>query len=219
MPLKIIGSGMGRTGTHSLKEALEQLGFRKCYHMIELFQNPKGLPYFVDAENEKKPDWDSLFTGYLSAIDYPVARYYKQLIVRYPDAKVIHTVRDPESWYQSCMETIFWASQPDASRILKMMVRLPFSKTLRQRLPILKYNGMLIKKEFGDDVKNKAHVIQKFNERTEEVLATVPKERLLVFKAQDGWEPLCKFLNVAVPNTPYPKSNTKAEFIQNVKNM
>jgi len=107
----------------------------------------------------------------------------------------------------------------DASRMLKMMIRLPFSKALRQRLPILKYNGMLIKKEFGDDVKNKAYVIQKFNERTEEVLATVPKERLLVFKAQDGWEPLCKFLNVPVPNTPYPKSNTKEEFIQNVKKM
>src|SRR5579863_5413501 len=115
MSLKIIGSGMGRTGTHSLKQALELLGFGKCYHMIELLQNPKGLSCFIDAENGKTPNWDSLFTGYLSAIDYPVARYYKQLISIYPDAKVIHTIRDPESWYQSCMETIFWASKPDAS--------------------------------------------------------------------------------------------------------
>lgn len=210
---------MGRTGTHSLKEALEQLGFGKCYHMIELFQNPKGLPYFQDAEEGKETDWNSLFTGYLSAIDYPVAKYYKQLIKYYPDAKVIHTVRDPESWYQSCMETIFWASKPDASRMLNMIVRMPFSKSLRQRLPILKYNGMLIEKEFGKDINNKALVIKKFNERTEEVLATVPKERLLIFKAQDGWEPLCKFLNVSIPTTAYPKSNTKAEFIENVKKM
>jgi len=219
MALKIIGSGMGRTGTHSLKEALEQLGFGKCYHMIELLNNPKGLPCFVDAENGKNPDWDSLFTGYLSAIDYPVAKYYKQLIAKYPNAKVIHTVRDPESWYNSCMQTIFWASKPNASRIIKMLVRMPFSKDLRKRLPVLKYNGMLVDKEFGKNLKDKATVIKKYNERTEEVLATVPKERLLVFKAQDGWEPLCKFLNVPVPSTPYPKSNTKDEFIQNVKNM
>ena len=210
---------MGRTGTHSLKEALEQLGFGKCYHMIELLQNPNGLSCFQDAENGKEPDWNSLFTGYLSAIDYPVARYYKQLMKVYPDAKVIHTVRDPESWYQSCTETIFWASKPDAGRILKMMVRMPFSKTLRKRLPVLKYNGMLVDKEFGKDLKNKAEVIRRYNERNEEVLSTVPKEKLLVFKAQDGWEPLCKFLNVPVPATQYPKSNTKSEFIANVKAM
>jgi hypothetical protein len=219
MALKIIGSGMGRTGTHSLKSALEQLGFGKCYHMVELLENPKGLPCFWDAENGKKADWDSLFTGYLSAIDYPVARYYKELINLYPDAKVIHTIRDPESWYQSCMETIFWASKPDAGRIIKMLVRMPFSKSLRERFPVLKYNGMLVEKEFGKNLKDKAAVIGYYNKRNEEVLATVPKERLLVFKAQEGWGPLCKFLNVPVPATPYPKSNTKAEFIQNIKAM
>lgn len=219
MALKIIGSGMGRTGTHSLKEALEHLGFGKCYHMIELLQNPKGLSCFIDAENGKNPDWESLFTGYLSAIDYPVARYYKQLMKFYPDAKIIHTIRDSESWYQSCVETIFWASKPDAGRIFKMMLRMPFSKGLRQRLPVLKYNGMLVEKEFGNDLKDKATVIRKYNERNKEVLATVPKEKLLVFKAQEGWEPLCKFLDVPVPATPYPKSNTKTEFIHNVKAM
>ncbi|HTB06834.1 MAG TPA: sulfotransferase [Bacteroidia bacterium] len=219
MALKIIGSGLGRTGTHSLKEALEHIGFGKCYHMIELLQNPKGLPYFIDAEGGKVPNWDALFTGYLSAIDYPVARYYKELMKVYPDAKVIHTTRDPESWYQSCMETIFWASKPDAGRILKMMLRIPFSKTIRERLPVLKYNGSLIDKEFGKDLTDKAAVIKKFTDHNEEVLRVVPKEKLLVFKAQDGWEPLCKFLNVPVPATPYPKSNTKAEFIQNVKSM
>jgi hypothetical protein len=219
MALKIIGSGLGRTGTHSLKLALEQLGFGKCYHMFELLENPSGLSCFTDAENGKKPDWDKLFTGYLSAIDYPVARYYKQLISVYPDAKVIHTIRDPESWYQSCIETIFWASRPDASRIINMMVRLPFSKNLRNRFPVLKYNGMMLEREFGKDLKDKATVIKKYNERNEEVLATVPKERLLVFKSQEGWEPLCNFLNVPVPSTPYPKSNTKTEFIENVKQM
>ncbi|HTA28089.1 MAG TPA: sulfotransferase [Bacteroidia bacterium] len=219
MALKIIGSGMGRTGTHSLKEALEILGFGKCYHMVELFKNPDGLKCFTDAENGKTPDWDSLFNGYQSAIDYPVAKYYKELIKKYPDAKVIHTVRDPDSWYKSCMETIFWASKPNAGRILNMMVRMPFSSDLRKRLPVLKYNGSLIDKEFGNNLNDKARVLQSFQKRTEEVLATVPKERLLVFKVQDGWEPLCKFLNVPIPNTPFPRSNSKDEFIANVKNM
>jgi hypothetical protein len=217
MALKIIGSGLGRTGTHSLKEALEQLGYGKCYHMVELLKNPSGLTYFTDAESGKTPSWDSLFTGYLSAIDYPVARYYKQLMKFYPDAKVIHTTRDPDSWYQSCTETIFWASKPDAGRIINMMIRMPFNKGIRNRLPVLKYNGGLLDKEFGKNLKDKARVLESFHRHNEEVVATVPKERLLVYKVQEGWEPLCKFLNAPVPNTAFPKSNSKAEFIENVK--
>ena len=130
MPIKVIGTGLGRTGTTSLKLALEQIGFGKCYHMKELFNDPSGLPHFLKAEKGEAPEWDTLFTGYLSAVDYPVARYYKQLLTKYPDAKVIHTTREPESWYNSCVNTIFWASKPSAGRILKMMVRMPFSSTL-----------------------------------------------------------------------------------------
>lgn len=210
---------MGRTGTHSLKEALEHLGFGKCYHMVELLKNPSQLTYFTDAESGKTPDWDNLFQGYQSAIDYPVARYYKQLMEFYPDAKIIHTTRDPNSWYQSCMETIFWASKPDLSRKLNMIIRLPFNSGVRNRFPVLLNNGSLMDKEFGKDLNNKERVLQSFHRHTEEVLATVPKERLLVYKVQEGWEPLCKFLNVPVPNTPFPKSNSKAEFIENVKRM
>ena len=206
---------MGRTGTHSLKTALETLGFGKCYHMVELFKNPSGLSVFNDAESGNNPDWATLFKGFQSAIDYPVARYYKQLIKVYPDAKVIHTIRDPEAWYNSCRETIFWASKPDAKRIFSMMLRLPFSNVLRKRFPILKFNGMLIDKEFGD-INDKAKAIKHFNDRTSEVLETVPKERLLVYSVKDGWEPLCKFLHVPVPSIPFPLSNTKEEFIKNV---
>lgn len=219
MALKIIGSGLGRTGTSSLKMALEQLGFGNCYHMFELLKAPWQLTYFEKAEKGEFVDWDSLFVGYQSAIDYPIARYYKQLMAKYPEAKVIHTVRDPESWYKSCAETIFWASKPDAGRILGMMVRMPFSKDIRNRLPVLKYNGKLIDLEFGKDIKNKEAVIAVFNKRLEEVLNAVPKERLLVYDVKQGWEPLCAFLNVPVPSTPFPKVNTKDEFIHNVKAM
>jgi len=216
MSIKVIGSGMGRTGTHSLKLALEQLGFSKCYHMMELFNNPDGIAYFNKAEAGEQVDWDSLFTGYQSAVDYPVARYYKEVFAKYPDAKVIHTVRDPESWYKSCTETIFWASRPSAGRMVKMMVQLPFSSVLRKRLPILKYNGKILSGEFGNDLSNKAEVIKRFNAHTEAVQKQIPKEKLLVYNVKEGWEPLCKFLGVAVPTTPFPVSNTADEFKQRV---
>ena len=212
MSLQIIGTGLGRTGTHTLKLALEQLGFGKCYHMMELFQHPEGLVYFERAERGEDVDWDTLFTGYASAVDYPVARYYKQVIAKYPQAKIIHTVRDAESWYQSAMNTIFWATKPSAGRMLSLMLKLPFSSTLRKRFPILKYDGRLVDREFGKDLKNKQAVIKRYNEINTETLNFIPKDRSLVYDVKTGWEPLCNFLNVPVPSTPFPRSNVRDEF-------
>jgi hypothetical protein len=212
MSLQIIGTGVGRTGTHSLKLALEQLGFGKCYHMVELFQYPDNVIYFERAERGEEVDWDKLFTGYNSAVDYPVARYYKQIIAKYPEAKIIHTIRDPESWYQSAMETIFWASKPSIGRILSLMIKMPFSSTIRKRLPVLKYNGSLVDNTFGKDLKNKQAVIKKYNEINAETLNFIPKNRSLVYDLKTGWEPLCTFLNVPVPSSPFPRSNVRDEF-------
>lgn len=97
MALKVIGTGFGRTGTTSLKIALEQIGFGKCYHMYELLHHPEDLKYFLKARKKEPVDWDALFTGYLSGVDFPVILYYKELMEKYPDAKLIHTTRDPES--------------------------------------------------------------------------------------------------------------------------
>ena len=216
MSLQVIGSGVGRTGTHSLKLALEQLGFAKCYHMEELFRHPEELIYFKKAERGETVDWDKLFVGYKSAVDYPVARYYKQLIAAYPQAKIIHTVRDPESWYNSAMETIFWAIKPSPGRILKMMIRMPFSSTVRKRFPVLKYDGQMVDNIFGKDLKNKQEVIKRYTAINEETLNFIPKERSLVYDIKTGWEPLCSFLNVPVPQTPFPRSNTREEFRKNV---
>ena len=212
MSLQVIGTGVGRTGTHSLKLALEQLGFGKCYHMVELFQRPENVIYFEKAERGEEVNWDKLFEGYNSAVDYPVARYYKQIIPKYPSAKIIHTVRDPESWYQSAMETIFWASKPSIGRMLSLMIKLPFSSTLRKRFPVLKYNGQLVDNIFGKDLKNKQEVIKKYNEINAETLNFIPKGRSLVYDVKTGWEPLCNFLNVPVPSTPFPRSNVRDEF-------
>jgi hypothetical protein len=219
MPLKVIGTGMGRTGTYSLKLALEQLGFGKCYHMAELFENPQGLVYFEKAERGEEVDWDTLFDGYHSAVDYPVARYYKQIIAKYPDARIIHTIREPESWYQSASQTIIWASKPSFGRIFKLMLKLPFSPELRKQMPILKFNGSLIENEFGKDYKNKDEVIKRFNQHNETVMKTIPKEKLLVFDAKQGWEPLCNFLGVPVPDAPFPQSNNRDQFVNRIKNI
>ncbi|HEY2726210.1 MAG TPA: sulfotransferase [Parafilimonas sp.] len=212
MSLQVIGSGVGRTGTHSLKLALEQLGFEKCYHMMELFQHSEGLTYFQKAERGETVDWDKLFEGYKSAVDYPVARYYKQLIAAYPNAKIIHTIREAESWYQSAIETIFWATKPSPGRILSMLLKMPFNATLRKRFPILKYDGLLMDNIFGKDLKNKQEVIRRYNAINEETLNYLPKDRSLVYEVKQGWQPLCNFLNVPVPLKPFPRSNVRDEF-------
>jgi len=216
MSLKVIGTGLGRTGTYSLKLAIEQLGVGKCYHMVELFQQPERLKYFKKAEKGEKVNWNELFDGYKAAVDYPVARYYKQITEFYPEAKVIHTLRDPEEWYESASDTIFWASKPYSLRILKLAVHLPFSSEARRRIPVLMYNRKLSELEFGKDLENKEKVIKRYNKHYEEVIKTIPDDRLLLFDPKSGWEPLCRFLKLPVPLIPYPKSNTRKEFLDRV---
>jgi len=216
MALQVIGTGQGRTGTTSLKAALEHLGFGKCYHMLELLNNPDQIVYFEKAEKGEKVNWDELFQGYHSAVDYPIIQFYKELIEKYPDAKVIHTTRDPEAWFKSISNTIFWATQPTPGRMLRMMIRLPFSSILRKRFRVIKFNGMMVGKIFGKDLKDKAKIIDYFNAYNRDVLNTVPKERLLIYDVKTGWEPLCQFLGVPVPSIPFPHSNTTNDFRHNV---
>ena len=208
---------MGRTGTMSLKVALEQLGFGKCYHMFELFQHPEDITYFQKAERGEPVDWHKLFEGYRSALDMPVIRYYKQITALYPEAKVVHTVRDAEAWYKSAIETIFWATKPSLLRKLNLAIRMPFSSMVRKRLPILQYDSMLMDKEFGKNLFDKQEVIRRYNAYNDEVLKTIPKERLLVYDVKSGWEPLCTFLNVPVPSVPFPKANTREQFMDQVR--
>src|SRR5947208_7864431 len=112
MAIQVIGAGLGRTGTLSLKAALEELGFGPCYHMIELITHPEQVVYWEAASAGQPVDWDALFAGYQAVVDYPGCRYYRELMRHYPEAKVILTVRDPETWYESCMATIYQAGRP-----------------------------------------------------------------------------------------------------------
>ena len=200
MALKVIGAGFGRTGTKSLKTALEELGIGKCYHMVEVVKNPSHLKYWADIMEGGKADWDALFRGYQATMDWPVAAYYKDLMTFYPESKVILTVRDPEGWHRSVMNTIYQAGRGffgQFSRIIPSVHQ--FLNAMEKAI----WQGI-----FHNRLEDKAHAIEVFKNHIEEVKRVVPRERLLIFEARHGWEPLCAFLNVPVPvDKPYPHKN------------
>ena len=194
MALKVIGSGLGRTGTLSTKLALEQLGFGPCHHMVEVFMHPESIPLWIAAGNGE-PDWDAIFGDYQAMVDHPGCAYWRQLMEHYPDAKVLHTVRDPDRWFDSTQATIFSPQNIDR----------PMPE------PMATFFGQL-KAFYGGDMADRGFMTDFFRRHTEAVIAGVPKERLLVFEVAQGWEPLCAFLGVPVPATPYPRENTKEQF-------
>ncbi len=194
MTLSVIGAGLGRTGTLSLKHALEELGFGPCYHMAEVFKLPNASAQWIDAA-AGKPDWEAIFDGYHSTVDWPSCEFYKELAGLYPDAKVILSLRDPEAWYASTQATIFnFENHSGAPEIWFEMV------------------ARVIGDKFGGDLRSKDNLIATYNRHNEEVARTIPADRLLVYEPGQGWEPLCGFLGVPVPKTPYPKINTTEQF-------
>jgi Sulfotransferase domain len=210
MTIQVIGAGIGRTGTASLKLALEQLGFAKCYHMDEIGTNPAHVPLWLDAAAGKPVDWDALFAGYQAAVDLPTYAFYVTLMTHYPKAKVILTLREPEAWYKSAAQTIFRLPPPPLVRVLRMMALFsPKLKLLTNLEPVARKVG--IEYFFNNDL-SKANAIKVFNQHNETVQRTVPPDRLLVYDVKQGWEPLCTFLDVPVPALPFPHQNTLKEF-------
>lgn len=202
MPLKVIGAGLGRTGTFTLKTALEMLGFGPCHHMVEVLANPAQVPFWNRAADGEPVEWEDVFAGYNAMVDWPGCHFYAELAERYPEAKVILSRRDPERWYESMSETI-----------LKSMAMMGFEPG--QAVPAdhpMKFGGVIIsQKTFGHDY-GKANVIAAFKRHIEGVRKTIPPERLLEFEAAQGWEPLCAFLGVPVPDEPFPRTNSREEF-------
>jgi len=194
MALKVIGSGLGRTGTLSMKYALEQLGFGPCHHMAEVFRHPESVPLWVAAGNGK-PDWDALARGFNAMVDYPGSRYWRELYAHYPDAKVLHTVRDPDTWFESTQATIF---APDGPLFVSP--------------PGMQEFFSIIASDFGSKIGDRAFMTDFFRRHTERVIQTIPKERLLVYHVGEGWERLCAFLGVPVPQTPFPSENSRGVF-------
>ncbi len=188
-----------------MREALNELGLGPCHHMVEVIQDPeRKVPLWVAAA-EGKPDWDAIFEGYASTVDWPSAAYWKAIHAHYPEAKVILTTRSAESWYDSFSETIAWLmATPD-------MLPPHLGPWLQMG------RDLIATKTFGGRPTDREHAIAVFNAYEAEVKRTVPADRLLVFQASDGWEPLCRFLGKPVPATPYPRTNTKDEFVARFK--
>jgi hypothetical protein len=201
MPLKVVGAGLGRTGTKSMQTALNMLGVGPCHHMVEVFRNPESMAWWVDA-SEGRPNWDLIFKDYHSMVDYPGAAYWRELAAYYPGAKVLLTVRDPDQWFESTQATIFSprspATQPPAGSIQEKFFG-SFMGPIRERLA------------------DRAFMTDYFRRHVEEVKATIAPERLLVYEVGEGWPRLCEFLGVPVPAEPYPSENSRQEFQSRVQ--
>lgn len=200
MALKIIGAGFGRTGTLSLKMALEQLGLAPCYHMHEVFSNEGFVNYWAAAAKGEPVDWDEVFQGYAATVDWPGATYWRELADHYPQAKVLLSVREPGGWHKSVLNTIFGPDNQE--RFAKLPDSHP-SKIMYNRLFDTTFDGKLLDKDYAMGV---------FNRHAEEVKATIPADRLLVYEVGSGWEPICDFLGLPVPETDYPHANSTEDF-------
>jgi hypothetical protein len=203
MGLDVIGPGFGRTGTNSLKLALEYLGFGPCHHMFEVRDIPKQLPHWEAAANGEEMNWESVFEGYRSQVDWPGARFWRELVRFYPAAKVVLTVRDPDEWFDSVQATI-----------------APFMAA-RGKHPSAHVNAIcemahmaIAKQTFDSRLSDRAHATRVFREHIATVQASVPANRLLIYEVNQGWQPLCAFLGVAVPNAPFPNTNSSKAFVE-----
>ena len=203
MALEIIGAGFGRTGTYSLKAALERLGFGPCHHMSEVINSPDQIRLWSDVA-AGRADFASIFADFQSAVDFPVSAYWQDVLAVTPDAKVILSDRDPEDWYGSFSQTILplildKAAWPDNRRAWFEMI-----------------DQVIVGKALGGRT-DREGILAAYRANAEAARALQAEGRALVFRSSDGWAPLCDFLGVEVPDEPYPKTNARAEFFAAVK--
>ena len=215
--LAVIGAGFGRTGTSSLRDALERLGFVPCDHMSRTATHPERAAHWLDAIKRKRAgqpiDWRPLFAGYRATVDWPGAFFWRELVAAHPEAKVILTVRDPGRWYDSSAATVWTIERMRLGSLsgrlavwLMGKARPGMDRGLRVVTGTV-WEGSL-KGRFAD--RDAALAI--FRDHVAEVRSTVPADRLLVFEVAEGWGPLCAFLGVPVPNEPFPHVNESADF-------
>ncbi len=199
MTLRIVGAGLGRTGTHSLKVALEQLLGAPCYHMVEVFGHPEHVPLWTAAMRDEPVDWATLFDGYAATVDWPGAGVWRQIHGAFPDAKVLlSTRRSTDQWWTSASRTIFQAMSSPIAGAEGMDAWAEMAKAMTHRFT----------PEFPDEVACKAA----YEAHNAAVRAEVPAGRLIEWQPEDGWGPLCAGLGVPVPDGPFPVTNTTEEF-------
>ncbi|MBN6050645.1 sulfotransferase [Nonomuraea sp. RK-328] len=216
--MEVIGAGLPRTGTTSMKAALERLGFGPCYHMSEVMTRPDHVDRWLAAtagEVHGRDGWDKVFAGYRSAQDWPASHYWRELAETYPDAKVVLTVRDPRSWYPSIQMLMSGPRASAAGLDGRSLEELPeqartIVTAMGRMRPALETIG---RSYFGPDwtygqgVPSEELAVEVFERHVAAVKAGIPAERLLVFDVREGWGPLCDFLGVAAPTEPFPRLN------------
>jgi len=194
MTLRVIGAGFGRTGTDSMREALGILGFGPCHHMFEVTENPVMKSRWRAFIAGQDADWEALFEGYASCVDWPAVLFWRELVEAFPEAKVVLTWRSPESWWASYENTL-----------------LRYYQTTDDRASV---GYLAIDRAFGPRAEDRDHVLAIYEANTAAALAEVPPDRLILHRLGDGWEPLCAGLGVPVPDVPYPNRNSTAEIRQ-----
>jgi hypothetical protein len=219
MTLKIIGAGFGRTGTKSTYTALTQLGL-PCYHMHEVLANPANkahLSFWLDVARSAPGtphDWEQVFGRYTAAVDNPACCVWRELAAAYPDAKVLLTLhpRGAEAWYESTIDTIYFTETMWQFKLLHRLT--PFGRKFGEMS-----HKLIWQRSHCGTMTDRARAIDHYHQHIAEVREAVPAERLLVFSADQGWQPLCDFIGVPVPDTPFPSVNDRAAIKQNIARM
>jgi hypothetical protein len=199
--LRVVGAGLGRTGTHSLQLALTQLLGAPCYHMFEVVMHPDQVPIWQRAVDGEPVDWDALFDGYAAAVDWPVAAFWRELSEHFRDAIVLLSVRESAGWWKSAHSTIF---EVGARPISDDPVFGPHQRMV---------NDML-EQRFTPGWREEASATAAYDAHNAAVRAAVPAERLVEWHPGDGWEPICTALGIAAPDEPFPHVNSTSDFRQ-----
>jgi hypothetical protein len=195
--LRVVGAGVGRTGTHSLKLALEQLLGAPCHHMIEVLGSPdEQVPGWIAAFEGRPVDWSALLGRFGAIVDWPGAAFWRELRTAYPTALVLLSVRDPESWYRSASNTIFQS----------------FNHLPPEMTPWMNAVRLGLADRFCDRFEDPEAMMDAFERHNADVRGGVPAGQLLEWRLGDGWAPICARLGVPVPDEPFPVTNTTDEF-------
>ena len=204
MGLQVIGAAFGRTGSHSLAQALAHLGVGPCYTIYDVKKNPSHVALWNDALAERTVDWQELFQGYASTVEWPAVTFLPQILEAFPQAKVILTLRDADAWYTSAEATIFDA--------LELAVHNPNSPG-RLGPAIDLTRRLVLERTFEGNHRDREATIALYNRHIQSVIDLVPADHLLQYRLAQGWEPICAFLDAPLPEEPFPHVNDRASFL------
>ena len=213
--MKLIGAGLPRTGTLTQKVALEQLGLAPCYHWVNVIADLDQVELW-DRALDGEAIWDRVFDGQQATVDWPGGYFYRELIDAYPDAKVLLSVRDPQSWEPSFRETIWTMSYGTTLMPLLARARAEIDPRWKRYLELVDRMFWGPQGTFAAGYAEPAQLIEQMLRHEQEVKRAIAPERLLVWEVGEGWEPLCEFLEVPVPQEPLPHANDRGEFVQRV---